>query len=137
MVSTCNYGLDKTLPTRMKHLRKFFLNVWYVKSRARQCLVIGKCFYYYHVFQDTEGLKKNIRHRSLDCVSSFDFYSDSTGCFLSMTEENGNRSSLEDFRPINKISHQIGPLYATYFFSYELEAYIDYKISLTIFEMQH
>ena len=68
-----------------------------------------KCFNYcnYHVkFQDAEGLKKRyIRHRSLDCASSLNFYSDSTRCFLSMTEEN-----RKDFRPINQISHQI---YAT------------------------
>ena len=50
-----------------------------------------------------------------------------------MTEENRNRprSSLEDFRPINKISYLI---YATYFLILH-EANIDYELSLTIFEL--
>ena len=43
MGSTCHSGLDKTLPTSMKNNKN--KNVWYVKSQARQCLVIGKCFY--------------------------------------------------------------------------------------------
>ena len=59
-------------------------------------------------FQDAEGLKKkNIHHRSLDWASSLNFYLDSTRCFSPMTKKIGI-----DFRPINKISHQI---YATYF----------------------
>ena len=59
-------------------------------------------------FKSPKSLKeRDVHHRSLDCASSLDFYSDSTRCFLVMTEENGNRSSLEDFRPISKISHQI------------------------------
>ena len=36
-------------------------------SRYRQMFLLN-----YHVFQYSEGLKKGIRHSSLDCVSSFD-----------------------------------------------------------------
>ena len=108
MGSTCNSGLDKTLSTRLKHLRK--KNVRYVKSRTmsrnRQNVFTRPTII--SNFKSPKSLKeRDVHHRSLDCASSLDFYSDSTRCFLVMTEENGNRSSLEDFRPISKISHQI------------------------------
>ena len=92
----CNYELDKTLPTRFKHLvRKIKKYVWYyVKSWAmslNRLTVFTTC---------RQNFKTPNVSESLDFASSWRF--------MSMREETRNRSTFEDFRLINQ-------MYATYF----------------------
>ena len=89
--STYNSGLDKTPPTRFKHLRK--RKIICVISKIAEygiCLVIGKMFLLLscQISRRQRVKKRGIRHRSLDCASLLTFYSASTQCFFSMKEEN-------------------------------------------------
>ena len=125
MGSTCNSGPDKTLSTRLKHLRK--KNVRYVKSRTmsrnRQNVFTRPTII--SNFKSPKSLKeRDVHHRSLDCASSLDFYSDSTRYFLVMTEEMG-------IDLVKKISDQSVKFHIKYVLVYLL-SHTHMKLTLTM-----